>query len=303
MRNHKVKRRQVKGFTLIELLVVIAIIALLLSVLLPALKSAKIQAQAVVCVTNLGGLSRGYHAYALDNDGEIVNGNIPVYSLANRDPLPTPRPPYWADCPQTKDGRYMGKAESLDSYPTWDHKKNGIRKGYMFPYASDVDIYHCPGDRSRKLTPSTTNPFPHINYSFRSYCVPDPLNGWVGQKMAPGIKREKFIVKKMTQIVNPSGKFCFLESAENRGWIAGGWNMEWWFTSGTAYGDPVSVWHRDRSGFGFVDGHAEMHKWVDDAIIEASYAGNVNWLPYDASSDDYKLLQRGYVPGRFPALE
>jgi len=290
-----------KAFTLVELLVVIAIIALLLSIILPALKSAKIQAQAAVCLTNLGGLAKAYQAYAMNNDEKIVNANVPVYSIANGAVLSTVHPPYWVDCPQTENNQYMGNAESIDSYPTWDHKKNGIRNGAMFPYADDVNAYHCPGDLSRKLAPSTDNPFPDINYSFRSYCSPDPLNGWLGQRKPPDGTDIRII--KMTQVVNPSEKFCFLESAENRGWIAGGWNLEWWFTSGTAYGDPVSVWHRDRSGFGFMDGHGEMHRWVDDAIIEASNAGNVNWLPYDASSDDYKLLQSGYIPGRRPALE
>ncbi len=63
-----------RGFTLIELLVVIAIIALLLSVLLPALKKAKAQAQMTVCASNMGQIGLAAYLYAEDNDTFIPRG-------------------------------------------------------------------------------------------------------------------------------------------------------------------------------------------------------------------------------------
>ena len=58
-----------KGFTLIELLVVIAIIALLLSILMPALSRVKKQARGVACQANLHQWSLIYKLYCDDNDG------------------------------------------------------------------------------------------------------------------------------------------------------------------------------------------------------------------------------------------
>ena len=55
------------GFTLIELLVVIAIIALLVSILMPSLSSARNQAKAGVCLSNLKRLGTGMLVYVNNN--------------------------------------------------------------------------------------------------------------------------------------------------------------------------------------------------------------------------------------------
>jgi len=73
--------RRAHGFTLIELLVVVAIIALLISVLLPALSRARSIAKSTVCLTRLRTLGHG----------------IVLYANANRDVLPPCRMPGISD--------------------------------------------------------------------------------------------------------------------------------------------------------------------------------------------------------------
>ena len=63
-----------KGFTLIELLVVIAIIALLMSILMPALSRVKKQAQSVACVSRLKSWGLQYKLYTDDNSGYFPEG-------------------------------------------------------------------------------------------------------------------------------------------------------------------------------------------------------------------------------------
>lgn len=71
----KIKRQK---FTLIELLVVIAIIAILASILLPALSQARDRAHAVACMNNMKQIGQATQMYVGESDDYLPYGNKPT---------------------------------------------------------------------------------------------------------------------------------------------------------------------------------------------------------------------------------
>ncbi len=73
------ERRRAQRFTLIELLVVVTIIAMLASLLLPALSQARSRARQVACLSNLRQVGVGLYTYANDNDDYFPSTNTETH--------------------------------------------------------------------------------------------------------------------------------------------------------------------------------------------------------------------------------
>jgi prepilin-type N-terminal cleavage/methylation domain-containing protein/prepilin-type processing-associated H-X9-DG protein len=270
LRNPDSARAGRRGFTLIELLVVIAIIAILASMLLPALTKAKLKAQGIQCMNNGRQLALGWMMYAHDSNDRLVLASDDGTGGAN--PL----------------NQYAWTLDHLNYNPANPGNYDitvDIIKGPLWPYYKTAAIYHCPADHSFVTVGGVARP------RVRTISMNFYLGGFAGSDAGiPQAPRYKLFFKLGELPPLASKTFLFLDEREDViNWgnyltdmsgympsIPGDYNFDQ---------DLPGMYHNRACGLSFCDGHAEIHRWLDPRTMPPLQPGKQivqNWaVPRD----------------------
>jgi prepilin-type N-terminal cleavage/methylation domain-containing protein/prepilin-type processing-associated H-X9-DG protein len=269
-----------RGFTLIELLVVIAILAILAALLLPALGRAKIKARAVYCMNNKKQLMLAFKLYTDDHNGVF----FPMTYMGD-------------------DGWIRGWLDFNDNNPdNWDTDTLlNPKRAVLGPYTKAPGIYRCPADWSQ-VNPSGQGAVSRIRSVSVSQAVGTWSDGssptwgvWLDSAGAspdnPGGKWQVYYRESVVVRPAPSQLWVFVDehpASINDG--ACGFRMPNSFADTASQGwvDFPAGFHNNTGSFSFMDGHAELHRWVEPVDCGPDGLGS--------HITDLYQLNRGAIP-------
>ncbi|HZZ42463.1 MAG TPA: prepilin-type N-terminal cleavage/methylation domain-containing protein [Tepidisphaeraceae bacterium] len=214
-------RRRKNGFTLVELLVVIGIIALLISILLPALNRARENANRISCSSNLRQISMAFVMYTNENKGWFPN--IAVFGGPNPPALgygyqaaPLGYPADWYGWPDDWI-IWRGTAQGIPRDPTLP-LRGAIVKYLGNP--TSTKIMTCPSDdtswrQAQAMSNQDFYPYSYVMNSYLSWGTNS--SPWVpGSLVTPqnNLRYKGFSVSKISQVKNSSQIIMVYEEDE-----------------------------------------------------------------------------------------